>query len=87
MEAIWQTPVAYEKFPETAERMNQYDKIVFSNTLDQVTWKNTTLINGDELEKQLRHLKQQNGRNMLVLASSDLVSALSECGLVRPFDR
>ncbi len=82
MEDFWKTPIAYEKVPETAERMNQYDKIVFSNTLDQVTWQNTTLINGGELEKQLRHLKQQNGKNMLVLGSSDLVSALREYGLV-----
>ncbi|QGH35557.1 dihydrofolate reductase [Gracilibacillus salitolerans] len=82
MEAFWQTPVAYEKFPETAERMNQYDKIVFSNTLDQVTWQNTSLITGKEFEKQLRQLKKQNGKDMLVLGSSDLVSALTEYGLV-----
>ncbi|SFL35792.1 Dihydrofolate reductase [Gracilibacillus orientalis] len=82
MESFWQTSIAYEKFPVTAERTNQYDKIVFSKTLDQVSWPNTRLITGNDFEKQVKLLKQQNGKDMLVLGSSELAASLTEYGLV-----
>jgi dihydrofolate reductase len=40
-------------------------KIVFSNTLKNVAWKNTTLAKGD-MEEEVIKLRQQPGKNILV---------------------
>lgn len=82
MESFWQSSIAYEKFPNTAERMNQNAKLVISNTLKQVNWQNTRLINGNDLEKRIKQLKEKNGKDMLVLGSLELVSVLTAYGLV-----
>src|SRR5690625_1175443 len=44
MKNFWPTEFAIEKFPVIAERMNHLPKIVFSNTLNDVDWNETTLI-------------------------------------------
>jgi dihydrofolate reductase len=64
-----------------AAKMNHSAKYVVSNTLDQVTWENTTLIKGDAVA-QITALKQQPGKNITVLGSGGLLQTLMEHDLV-----
>src|SRR6202162_309841 len=47
MASFWPTPLAAQSNPIVAERMNNLRKYVFSTTLDQASWNNTTLLKGD----------------------------------------
>jgi dihydrofolate reductase len=62
--------------------MNNTPKLVVSNTLDSVEeWQNSTLIKGDPVQ-ELGRLKQQPGKNILIVGSSTLARSLLGAGLV-----
>jgi dihydrofolate reductase len=84
MAGYWPTPMAAANNPVVAERMNAMPKIVFSRTLDEAAWANTTLVNGDLVAK-VRKLKKDTGPDMAILGSGSLVSQLAEAGLVDEF--
>ena len=65
---------------EVAEFMNKLPKAVFSNTLDQADWANTTLVRGDAASA-VRELKRQESREIFVFGSGKLCAALLEAGL------
>lgn len=65
---------------EFAERMNSYPKHVASTTLEATAWNGST-IKGD-LAEQITKLKEQEGRNILVVGSGNLAEALLRLGLV-----
>ena len=69
---------------QTIFGMNTMPKIVFSRTLDEPTWTNTTLLNGD-LITEVRKLKVNEGADMAILGSGSIVSQLAEAGLVDEF--
>ena len=79
MAAYWPTPAADEDDPRVAARMNSLAKIVVSRTLDKADWANTRLISDIE---GLRALKQRPGKDIAILASSDLTVNLLQMGLV-----
>src|SRR5262249_47165167 len=81
MARFWPTPFAIESMPAIAEGMNRLPKIVFSRTLAQASWNNTTLLKGD-LATELRGLKQAPGEDMVILGSGTLVSQLAQEGLI-----
>jgi dihydrofolate reductase len=62
------------------ERMNSLPKHVASTTLAETTW-NARLIKGD-LAEELSKLKQEDGQDILVFGSGQLVHALIAQGLV-----
>jgi dihydrofolate reductase len=64
-----------------AERMNTMPKYVVSSTLKDLTWDNSTLIEGDVPEEVAR-LKEQFAGDILVAGSATLVRALVEHDLV-----
>lgn len=64
-----------------AEMMNQYDKIVFTNTLREAEWSKSKLMN-ENVEDEIKKLKNQRGRNMIVYGSGKLVKALMYYNLV-----
>jgi len=77
----WPTDAAKEADPVVASRMNGLPKIVVSRTLDKAEWANTRVINNgvaDELAK----LKQQPGKGMVIMGSSNLTVSLMEMGLI-----
>src|ERR1041384_6309486 len=47
MESFWPTPDAQKVNPIVAEQMNKLPKVVFSRTLDKVSWNNTKLVKDD----------------------------------------
>jgi dihydrofolate reductase len=61
--------------------MNAYRKVVFSKTLDKVEWNNSTLVN-EVVPKEIIKMKEQSGRNMIILGSAELVRSFMEAGLI-----
>ena len=64
-----------------ADCMNSMPKFVVSNTLGKLGWKNSQLIKGD-IVKQVKDLKQQDGKDILVPGSGQLVRTLMQHNLV-----
>ena len=65
MASYWPTPQASQNDPAVAKGMNANQKIVFSRTLDKVTWSNTTLLKGDlTLILAARKLSRATMRNI-----------------------
>jgi len=87
MENYWpivaKNPTGNKPADDFALLIDDMSKIVFSRTLTQVDWKNTTLMKGDLKEKVLE-LKQQSGKNILA-GSPSLIAALTQLGLVDEF--
>jgi dihydrofolate reductase len=81
MASFWPTPMAAEQFPIVANAMNKKPKLVFSRTLDEVTWENTKLIKGDLVE-EIKKLKAVSDLDMVILGSGTIVSQLTQAGLI-----
>jgi dihydrofolate reductase len=64
-----------------AEQLNQARKYVASRTLNQVAWRNSTLIKGDVVQ-EVKKLKQQDGPEIQVHGSSNLIQTLLKSGLI-----
>jgi dihydrofolate reductase len=84
MESYWTTPLAMKNDPVVTAGMNDMDKIVFSRTLDTVSWKNTRLMKGD-IAAEVRKLKKGPGTGMAILGSGSIVSQLAQEGLIDEF--
>jgi dihydrofolate reductase len=84
MASYWPTPMAAQNSPGVAEHMNNLEKIVFSRTLDKATWKNTKLVKG-ELAAEMKKLKQETGKDMVIMGSGTLVSQFAAAGLIDEF--
>lgn len=67
-----------------AGMMNSYHKIVFSTTLESADWSNSTLIQQD-ISNEVRLLKKQQGKDMIIYGSGTIVSLLMKYGLVDEF--
>ena len=81
MASFWPTPLAAQSNPIVVERMNNLRKYVFSTTLDQASWNNTTLFKGD-LATEVRKLKQAPGPDIVIMGSGSVVAQLAEAGLI-----
>jgi dihydrofolate reductase len=64
-----------------AEQLNSATKYVASRTLESVDWSNSILLDGDAAEA-VERLKQQDGPELQVPGSSDLIQTLLEHDLV-----
>jgi dihydrofolate reductase len=76
--AAWPT---YNDEMGFADRMNGMPKYVVSTTLDKADWTNSHIIR-DDVPKEVAKLKQQDGGNILVAGSGQLVETLLAHGLV-----
>jgi dihydrofolate reductase len=84
MESYWPTlvgkPSGVKHMDDFAVAIDNAEKIVFSRTLQNVSWKNTTLKN--ELTKEaIIALKQQSG-NYILAGSPSMIVACTQFGLV-----
>jgi dihydrofolate reductase len=68
-----------------ADRMNDFQKVVVSTTLDKAEWQNSTLISGNVAE-EITKLKQLPGRNINMSGSGTLVTWLLREGLLDQLD-
>ena len=75
-------PQMEEQTGEYGAWMNGYSKHVVSRTLQEpLEWNNSTLIKGDVAE-EVRRLKQQDGKDILVLGSGELARTLTDHDLI-----
>jgi dihydrofolate reductase len=81
MVAHWPTDAARINDPIIAGKMNGLEKIVFSTTLKSADWENTTLLKGD-IEKNIAEAKAKPGKDIVILGSGTIVSALTRAGLI-----
>jgi dihydrofolate reductase len=81
--AAW--PQMEEQTGEYGTWMNGYPKHVVSRTLEEpLEWNNSTLIKGDVAE-EVAKLKRQDGKDILVFGSAQLVHTLMEHDLIDEF--
>lgn len=66
---------------EVAEFMNTIPKLVFSNTLEAVEWRNTRLVRG-RAEDEVPRLKEEEGKDLFIFGSAELTDALTKRNLV-----
>ena len=66
---------------EIADMMNSIEKAVATRTLDKATWNNTRLLKGEAVEA-VRELKAQEGKDVYIFGSADLLDSLLKAGLV-----
>ena len=64
-----------------ASMINDYQKVVFSKTLQHTDWNNSRLAK-ESIRKEIVKLKQQPGKDMIVYGSGSIVSALAKSGLI-----
>jgi len=84
LESYWpnahEDPQATKSMIEFAHKINSMRKIVFSRTLDKVTWNNTRLVEENMVEEILK-LKNQPG-NSLSVGGLSIASNLTKLGLI-----
>jgi dihydrofolate reductase len=66
-------------------KMVETPKIVFSKTLNKVTWKNTRLATG-ELSDEIIRLKKMKGRDIIAYGGVTFLSSLIQAGLVDEYN-
>jgi dihydrofolate reductase len=80
-------PNATNDDPVITERMNNLPKIVFSRTLDKVgwgNWNNARLVKENATD-EVRKMKAQPGKDLVIYGSGSLVSSLMKEGLIDEF--
>jgi len=87
MESYWpslvKNPSGNKPMDEFAVLIDNISKIVYSRTLKNVEWKNTTL-KKEVNKEEIIELKQQEGKDILA-GSPSLISALTQLDLVDEF--
>jgi dihydrofolate reductase len=84
MASYWPSPMAAQNSPTVAKHMNELQKIVFSRTMDKVSWSNTQILKGD-MVTEVRRLKEESGLGMVIMGSGTIVSQLAQHGLIDEF--
>ena len=64
-----------------ADMMNNYNKIVFSKSLQKAEWRNSTLAK-ENIREQVLKLKRKEGKNIIVYGSGKIAAALIKLNLV-----
>ena len=64
-----------------AKKIAAIPKVVFTKTLNETNWNNTTLAKGS-LAEEVADLKKQNGKDILVFCGAGFVSSLVKEGLI-----
>jgi len=84
MESYWpaivENPTGNQPTDEFAVLIDNIQKIVFSNTLDHVDWKNVTLAKKG-IKEEVLELRQQRGKDIFA-GSPGLIVALTQLGLI-----
>ena len=81
MAAFWPTPMAAQQMPEVAAGMNRSAKYVFSRSLKNADWANTTVLHGDPAQ-EIAKLKRADGKGLTILGSGSIVKQLAAAGLI-----
>ena len=79
MRGYW--PLQTDDETGVTEYLNNVSKYVVSSTMKDPAWERTTVLSGD-LEENVRQLKGESGKDIVVTGSITLVHALIPSGLV-----
>ena len=74
-------PNAKDNDAVITHKMNHLRKIIFSKTLKRVDWNNAELATADLL-KEVKKLKEQPGKDIVIFGSGTLVTQLTQLGLI-----
>ena len=77
--ALLANPTGTKNENAYARRADKIPHIVISKTLDKVAWKTTRIVRDVE---EIRRMKQQPSKDMVVLGGATLVSSLMNLGLI-----
>jgi len=67
-----------------AKKMVDYQKVVFTKTLDKSNWESTTLAKGNIVD-EVNKLKKQDGKDIITYGGATFVAALIKQGLIDEF--
>ena len=81
MRAFWPTDEAKQMMPEIAAFMNDRPKYVTAHGVYEPGWSNVTVLNGEVIE-QIKSLKAQPGKSIIMFGSNTLCVSLLETGLL-----
>jgi len=81
MVSHWPTPEAMKQDPVVARQMNNLPKVVFSKTLEKVTWNNTRLVKG-HLVEEVQRMKKEPGQDIVIFGSGSIISQLASENLI-----
>jgi dihydrofolate reductase len=81
MSSYWPSNQAKLDTPAIADKMNSLTKIIFSKTLEKVEWGNSILVKGNIKDTVIK-LKTQPGKDMVIFGSGNIVSSLTQLGLI-----
>jgi dihydrofolate reductase len=88
MKGYWSTlsnnPAVSTHEREHAQWLENVEKIVVSTTLATPDWKNTTVIR-DNVQEQIKKLKDQDGKSLVIFGSPTLARSLMKAGLIDEF--
>lgn len=79
MAAFW--PNAINEDAVITHKMNHLNKVIFSKTLKKVEWNNAKLVK-DNLAKEVKKMKEQPGKDIVIFGSGTLVTQLTQLGLI-----
>jgi len=79
--AVATNPSSREQDIEFSQWLNDIPKIVFSTKLEKVEWKNASLVK-ENIVEEITRLKQQPGKNMLIMNSTGLAQSFMRLGLI-----
>jgi dihydrofolate reductase len=81
MAAYWPTDQAEANDPAIASRMNSKPKLVFSTALEQADWSNTTIMEGEAVER-IEAVRTAPGGELLVIGSAHLTACFVAAGVL-----
>ncbi|QHW29565.1 dihydrofolate reductase family protein [Paenibacillus rhizovicinus] len=88
MESYWPTmlddPDASKHETEHAKWLQDVKKVVISGSMDKAEWNNTQLIK-DNIAEEIKTLKAQPGKNLVIFGSPGAAKTLLELGLIDEF--
>lgn len=73
---VVENPTGIKATDDFARTIDNITKIVFSRTLENVTWRNTRLVEGN-FEEEVRALKQQPGKDILIGSPSLIIQSMN----------
>jgi dihydrofolate reductase len=84
LSAYWPTSAARERDPEMSAHLNNAAKIIFSTTLSDPQWNNSTVMRSINYEN-IQTIKEGNGKNIAICGSTSVVQELLNLGLIDEF--
>lgn len=81
MASYWPTPAGLKDSPTVAKLMNDLPKVVFSKSLKEATWSNSSIIS-DNIEDELSKLRENATKDLFIFGSGKLTNTLLNLGLI-----